>query len=93
MSTRAQFEAAMRARSFRGSELSFRPDHIFFNSGTYADGYVQSAWVGWQEAQKEMQKLRAALEYTNVLLERMPQEPEVTYRINQNKAVLNATKD
>lgn len=93
MSSRDQFEEQMRALSFRGSALSFKRCQIFFRSGAYADGYVQCAWIGWQTAHREISKLRAALEYSNVLLERMPQDPDVTYRINQNKAVLNATKD
>lgn len=38
-------------------------------------------------------RLRAALEYTNVLLAKLPQSPEIVYRINANKAVLNETKN
>lgn len=45
------------------------------------------------EGAAEPRTLRAALEYTNVLLAKLPPSDEITYRINANKAVLDETKD
>lgn len=69
----------------------------FEGSGAYKNDHRQSMWQGWKsrtESERAPDKrLRAALEYTNVLLAKLPPSEEITYRINANKAVLNETKN
>lgn len=64
----------------------------FEGSGAYKNDHRQSMWQGFRLRQPN-KKLRAALEYSNVLLKKLPPSDEITYRINANKAVLDETKD
>lgn len=68
------------------------PSPRFERTGAYRNDHRQSMWQGWKLRQPDKQ-LRAALEYTNVLLAKLPPSEEITYRLNANKAVLNETKN
>lgn len=59
---------------------------------SYRESERESVWQGFRLRQPN-KKLRAALEYSNVLLKKLPPSDEITYRINANKAVLDETKD
>jgi hypothetical protein len=69
------------------------PFNFRMPDGSYFYAQMNLAWKAYLVRPLAEKQLRAALEYTNVLLEKLPASEEITYRLNANKVVLSETKN